>query len=68
MNTLRSLAVVSSILAGACAHTKPQIESTIAQAETIAPIADASNNLQILAVRDRIEADCGRFFSAPAMI
>jgi len=68
MNTLRSLALASTILAGACAHTKPQLENPMAQAETVAPIVDEGNKLQILAVRDRIEAKCGYFNSAPAMM
>ena len=68
MNTLKSLALASTILAGACAHTKPQVETSMAQTETAAPVVDAGGKLQILAVRDRIEANCGHFASAPAMM
>ncbi len=55
MNTLRSLALASTILEGACAHTRFQAETAVSV------VADGEP--QIFAVRDRVEANCGYFRS-----
>ena len=58
MNTLRSFIVASSLLAGACAHPqKPSVEF---------PGPSEMDELQILAVKDRVTMNCGYVAFAPA--
>lgn len=60
-NSLKSFGIASVLLAGACAH-KPVAENRVQS-----PVVNEGGELQILAVADRINNNCGEISSMPAM-